>query len=180
MGLSTLKWNIEYMSTIKEHKNGDLSGLSPENMTVDQVFDKIREIDPVDSKGDAAIARKLGLSKSAPGQSRVNKTLPYAPLVEYSLKNGVDLNWLFNNKPTKPQIHDATTPYGVSQSNKPVITEKVMKNAMMVINEEIARAQIPFSEEVLEMLIKTYISFKDKPGVNIKTVVRAVAESQIK
>lgn len=58
--------------------------------------------------------------------------------------------------------------------------EKLLLTGMKKIMDEIERANIDYNETTLAMLVKTYINFKDKPGVNISSVLRAIAESQVK
>jgi len=62
--------------------------------------------------------------------------------------------------------------------NEGEITEDIMKDAMMLISAEIARAQAPFNDKVVGMLIKIYLKFKNGEAGNIKKIIRTVAETQ--
>ncbi len=158
------------------NKSGNTSINGQEKLTVDVIFDKIREVDPQDSKGDAAIARKLGLSKSAPGQSRVNNTVPYAPLVEYCLRSGVDLNWLFNNEvklPRKAAIQ------GSERNNEEEISssQSNILEAVILVTPIMEKYGVPRNGRGFEVMLSAYNKYHARAEVDTNEILELVAKS---
>jgi len=146
--------------------------------SIDEVFDKMRQVDKRTTRTNTSCAVLLDISKSSITHSRTRNTLPLAAIVHYCKQNKYSLDWMLDNKVDKTEhktigIQESTASYSTA-----VITEEMMKEAMMLISAEIARAKAPWNDNVISMLIKTYFKFKDRTDSNITMIIRAVAESQ--
>jgi len=144
----------------------------------DECMARVSKIEP-SAKTARSRSELIGVSENTYGTWKKRGTVPFQELVELCIKRNVDLNWFFRGGSDIPVPFSSNEKYHDSEiyeNNE--ITEEIMKDAMMLISSELARAQVPWSEEVVSMLIKTYLKFKDSPGGNIKMIIRAVAESQ--
>lgn len=146
--------------------------------SIDEVFAKMRKVDQRTTNTDSSCAALLDISKSSITHSRTRNTLPLAAIVHYCKQNKYSLDWILNNpvdriEQDKAIINEPEANYSTTE-----ITEEIMKDAMILISAEITRAQAPWNDEVVSMLIKTYLKFKDSIDGNIKMIIRAVAESK--
>lgn len=146
--------------------------------SIDEVFAKMRKVDQRTTHTDTSCAALLDISKSSITHSRTRNTLPLAAIVHYCKQNKYSLDWILNNSVDKVEhkedgINEPRANYSATE-----ITEEIMKDAIILISAEITRAKAPWSDEVVSMLIKTYLKFKDSIDGNIKMIIRAVAESQ--
>jgi len=56
--------------------------------------------------------------------------------------------------------------------------EQLLRTGMKLIMDEIERANIDLNENVLNMMTKTYVTYRNVAGMDVKIMLRAVAESQ--
>jgi len=108
--------------------------------SIDEVFDKMRQVDKRTTRTNTSCAVLLDISKSSITHSRTRNTLPLAAIVHYCKQNKYSLDWMLDNEVDKIEhktigIQESTASYSTA-----VITEEMMKEAMMLISAEIARA----------------------------------------
>lgn len=152
---------------------------SNELISFDECMERVSKIDPK-AKTARSRAEVIGVSENTYGTWKKRGHVPYQELVRLCVNKNVDLNWFFRGGSGEPRIIGSNELMYESPNNGASdITEEDIRDAMKCISAEIERAQLPWSDSVLEMLIRTYFNFRYNTGVDIKTVVRAVAESQV-
>ena len=122
-------------------------------------------------------AELLGVSENTYGTWKKRGTVPYKELVKVCIALNIDLNWFFKG------LDD--TPVRVGSNEMPEAKKQTIEDSakaaleiMTKVLPEIERAQLPHDEETFMMLIKTYLNYKSRPGTDVQTILRAVAEAK--
>lgn len=145
-----------------------------EPINFDGCMDKVTKIEPT-AKTARSRSELIGVSENTYGTWKKRGTIPYQELVQLCIKKDVDLNWFFKGTTAVPVYCGSNE----KQSDNNGITEENMKEAMKLISAEIERAQAPWSDEVLDAMIKTYFNYSTE-DVDIKSFLRVVAELYVK
>jgi len=126
-------------------------------------------------KRDSDKATFLGVSPSTYSTWKSRDKVPYFELMTMCSQLSISLDWFFWGKGS-PYL-DKKSEVALPEIEKP--KAEVFVDMIKKIMPEIERAQLPFSDEILNVMIKTYLNFKDKPNANLPYILRAVAEAQI-
>ncbi|PCI62026.1 MAG: hypothetical protein COB35_04925 [Gammaproteobacteria bacterium] len=118
----------------------------------------------------------LGVSRSTFSTWKSRNKVPYYELLQMCSHLRISMDWFFEGKGS-PYL-DNKKDNNLQKTTEP--KEELFIDMMKKIIPEIERAQLPMSDEILSVMVKTYMNFKDKPGANLPYILRAVAESQRK
>ena len=130
-------------------------------------------------KSDKDLYEAMGVVQSTYSSWKKRDNIAMSGLIDFCIRNDIDMNWFFKGEPkitSNEVLPSKETQTSFSDKQK----EMLLKSAITQIIPEMERANLEFSDEIYNVMIKTYLNFKDRPGVDIKTVLRAVAEANVK